>query len=748
MSQPDDDDLRETARWRPSFTTLIVAGLVLGIAWGMFFGEHGSWLKWIGDAFVGLLQMTVLPFLAASLTCNVGRLSASQGGKLACVGLVLLLVLWGIGLLTLGAMSLSFPTWQAGSFFSTSLVEEAAPPDWLRLFIPSNPFWALANNLVPAVVLFSVGLGIALIPVANKETLFEKLDVLVDGFGRLNKLVVRLSPIGIFAITGHATGTMAFDEFALLQGYLLVYGAATVLLSFWVLPALISCCTPLSVRDVLGASRDLMITAFIIGNTFVVLPMIIEAVKRLMEQQRLADRDTIHSPDYTVQLAYPFPDVGRIVGLIFIPFGAWFYGTQINVASYPQLLATGVLGAFAKSVVTIPLLLNLAEIPADIFNLFLTAGVIAARFGDLMKSMHLLTFSVLTACYYSGILRINIGRMLRIGLTTIVLFAVTVISIRTFLTHSFHDTYARDKLIVARKLVGKSVESSVLDRSEPNSAPMLAGEDRIDRIRRTGIIRVGFDSDKLPFSYYNRDGQLVGFDIDMAHQLARDLGARIEFVPISAGIIEPLHKDHFDVAMSGCEGTLKRAAELPEMEPYMEVTNALVVPDYRRHHYGSLQQLVEELKSGQPLRVALIAGSTSLESGRSDSMLGRGWGAVRTSGVAEKIQSVELASAREFFERQPPVADILVINAEAGSAWTLKYPQFSVVKPTGLDTRTPLYYYVAEPSKFREFMGSWQKLKRHDGTTNQLYQYWILGEDDSNSTPRWCILRDVLHWIE
>ena len=50
----------------------------------------------------------------------------------------------------------------------------------------------------------------------------------------------------------------------------------------------------------------------------------------------------------------------------------------------------------------IPLLPNLAEIPADIFNLFLAIGVVAGRCGDLMKAMHLVAFSLLTACCLSG----------------------------------------------------------------------------------------------------------------------------------------------------------------------------------------------------------------------------------------------------------------------------------------------------------------------------------------------------------
>ena len=49
-----------------------------------------------------------------------------------------------------------FPPHETASFFSTTLIEEREPFDFLNLYIPSNPFNSLANNIVPAVVLFSV----------------------------------------------------------------------------------------------------------------------------------------------------------------------------------------------------------------------------------------------------------------------------------------------------------------------------------------------------------------------------------------------------------------------------------------------------------------------------------------------------------------------------------------------------------------------------------------------------------------
>ena len=84
--------------WRPSLTALIIWGLILGIACGLFFGEYCAWLKPIGDAFVGLLQMTVLPYITFALISNIGRLTFQQGRRLARVGTAVMLVLWLMGL--------------------------------------------------------------------------------------------------------------------------------------------------------------------------------------------------------------------------------------------------------------------------------------------------------------------------------------------------------------------------------------------------------------------------------------------------------------------------------------------------------------------------------------------------------------------------------------------------------------------------------------------------------------------------
>ena len=719
-----------------SFTSAIFVGLLLGVCWGLFFGEYGAWIRWVGDVYVGLLQMAVLPYVVVSLIVNVGRLSVADGYRLLRVGICVILILWSIGLVTLLVMRGAFPDWQTGSFFSSRFTEEPPTTDWLDLFVPSNPFHSLANNAIPAVVVFSIGLGIALITLPNKESILKPLDTTADALARLNKLVVKLTPIGMFGIVAYATGTTDLLQFELIQGYLLAYGASAAIVTFVLLPALIAAVTPLTWGQVSRASRDPLIAAFVIGNSFVVLPMVIDAVNRLFRDRDLGDQDSSDA-EYLVPTAYPFPDIGRIIGLIFIPFAAWFYGTAISPDRYAGLLGVGVLGSFGKPVITIPLLLNIAELPADIFNLFLASGVIAARFGDLLKTMHLITFTVLVSSVFNGTLKIDWPKLLTGGIASLCLLAFAALSIRTYLDLNFKEQYSREHLVTDREMIFPpnspigDVEATIVAAS-PNPDPISTGQSRVDRILQRGKIRIGFDADKMPFCYFQAgpDRKLIGFDIQMAYNLANDLQVGIEFVPISEPILrQQLQDDYCDVVMSAIEGTISRAARLPSIQPYMDVTLAVVVQDHAKGEFRSTEEILEI----DGLKLGVIKDSFFAE--RAPRVL------------PDNVAIVELNSAQEFFEGGYRDIDGLVMSAESGSAWTLRYPQFTVANPLQGRIRVPLYYVTAADLEFETFLQNWLTLKKSDGTYSELYDYWILGQDNQEKTPRWSIIRNVLGWV-
>ena len=87
----------------------ILVGLVLGIGTGVFFGELVADLKLVGDIFIKLLQITVLPYIVVSLIAGFGRMHMAQAKQLAVRGGLVLLVIWALALLMIFLASMAFP---------------------------------------------------------------------------------------------------------------------------------------------------------------------------------------------------------------------------------------------------------------------------------------------------------------------------------------------------------------------------------------------------------------------------------------------------------------------------------------------------------------------------------------------------------------------------------------------------------------------------------------------------------------
>ena len=149
-----------------SLSVKILLGLLLGCATGLFFGELVAELKLVGELFVRLLQMTVLPYIIVSLIAGFGRMQMAQARLLAVRGSLVLVAIWGLALLLIFAAAAAFPVLETAGFFSSVSSHEPPKTDLLSLYIPSNVFYSLSNNLVPAVVFFSILVGVALMAVA------------------------------------------------------------------------------------------------------------------------------------------------------------------------------------------------------------------------------------------------------------------------------------------------------------------------------------------------------------------------------------------------------------------------------------------------------------------------------------------------------------------------------------------------------------------------------------------------------
>jgi ABC-type amino acid transport substrate-binding protein len=110
---------------------------------------------------------------------------------------------------------------------------------------------------------------------------------------------------------------------------------------------------------------------------------------------------------------------------------------------------------------------------------------------------------------------------------------------------------------------------------------------------------------------------------------------------------------------------------------------------------------------------------------------------------------VPLESNREFFEIPAREIDALVTSAEGGSAWTLLFPEYTVVIPDAHVIRQPLGYPVARGEReLKDLLDHWIELKTKDGTIERAYDHWILGRQARPITPRWSVVRNVLGWVD
>jgi Na+/H+-dicarboxylate symporter len=191
----------------PGLSAQVFIALGLGLAAGLFFGEPISVLKPIGDIFIGLLQMAVWPYIVVSLIGGLGRLSYQQVASLGLRGGMLLFLFWGIGLIAVLAVAMTFPSWTSAAFFTTGLAEPIGDFDFIGLYVPTNPFSSLANSVLPAVVLFSIAMGIALIPMEEekKQPVLALLDTLTDALMAIASFVARLAPLGGVRVGGRGS---------------------------------------------------------------------------------------------------------------------------------------------------------------------------------------------------------------------------------------------------------------------------------------------------------------------------------------------------------------------------------------------------------------------------------------------------------------------------------------------------------------------------------------------------------------
>lgn len=705
----------------------VIICLLLGIATGVFVGERAGSLEIIGTGYIRLLQMTVLPYVLVSIIGGLGRLELSMAKSIGIRGGLVILFLWGTTLATLLLLPLAYPNWETAGFFSASLLAPAGEFDFLSLYIPANIFNALANTVVPAVVLFSLLMGIALIQLKEKSILLQLAGNVSDALMKVASFVAKLAPIGIFAIAASAAGTLQPEELGRLQVFLWVYLLAWLGLAFIALPLFIHWATPFTYKQVMKTAGEAMVTALATGTVLVVLPMIAERCKEMLAEKGMDNDQTDATVDVVVPTAYSFPSVGTLLGLGFILFSAWYVGSPLSVGQYPSYVIMGALSAFGSMAVSIPFMLDYFNLPADQFQLYLLGSVITGRLATAMAALHGFVAAILVST--AVMKKLKWHRLFQVLGVYLGISFFMMMGAGMIMTKSIPYEYTGDRTFEAMRLANDSAPEIQLENPQPLSAEQLA-QSRIDTIMARGSIRIGYKADRLPYAFRNDLGNVVGFDMELIHELARDLNLTVEVLRLKKSTDEStlLADGRLDIMVGGNVITPLRALKVAFTDSYTHHTLGLVVADNRRDEFESLVSIhdMQSLKIGFP------------ESRYFEHPI---------ESFFPNMEHVVIQTPRKFFKEDHDQVDAFAYSAEVSAAWTVLYPEFSVVIPKGLNLRAPVALMVGRNEvDFAHYLNTWLTLKRNEGLLDKTYQFWILGQDPKSQKRRWSVMEDVLGW--
>lgn len=101
----------------------------------------------------------------------------------------------------------------------------------------------------------------------------------------------------------------------------------------------------------------------------------------------------------------------------------------------------------------------------------------------------------------------------------------------------------------------------------------------VQQIKKNGTIRIAVFGDLPPYGWVNKDGKRVGYDVTLAHQVAKDLGVKAKFVQVNANNrVDALNSNKVDLVLANFTVTPERKQVIDFAKPYMKVSVGVVSP--------------------------------------------------------------------------------------------------------------------------------------------------------------------------
>jgi Na+/H+-dicarboxylate symporter len=279
----------------------ILMGLLLGAVAGLLCGPDIQWIKPLGDLFIRLLKMIVMPVIIFTLVVGAAGIHTSKLGRVG-VKALLFYVLTSAFAVALGLLfgnmfspgeGMALTAMHSAGDNSINLTKPDLI-DTLLNIVPSNPFAAIAEGNVLATIFVSLFTGVALAHIRECENVqtreaAQALYQFFEGGSQLVYVIVhwvlQFAPIGVFALIAVVFGNQGAAAFGPLIGVTLTVYCAFVAHLVLVYGGILTW-RRISFRQFLIKARAAMVTSFVTRSSGGTLPVSMEVAEKEMGVSR------------------------------------------------------------------------------------------------------------------------------------------------------------------------------------------------------------------------------------------------------------------------------------------------------------------------------------------------------------------------------------------------------------------------------------------------------------------------------
>lgn len=267
----------------------VLIAMVLGGITGGLFGEAAAEsIGWIGTLFVRLLRMIIVPLVLTSIIAGVasvggartiGRLFSKTLGYYVLSSLSAILV--GLFLVNLIRPGVGSDPLNVEAVELPELQTPESPVDLLMAIVPENLIEAAASADMLGIIFFAIvfGAAVASMPLKTRTVLTDLFDALFDAMMKLTSGIIKLLPIGVFALITQLVGTTGLTAFRSLALYATTIASGLTIHLFVVLPLLLILLGRISPKIHFANMREALLVAFSTSSSAATLPVTLNAVQ-------------------------------------------------------------------------------------------------------------------------------------------------------------------------------------------------------------------------------------------------------------------------------------------------------------------------------------------------------------------------------------------------------------------------------------------------------------------------------------